>query len=97
MQAYFWAGESCLFIVEFTRSPSLILSPWKTWESSNSSHWGRGLGEIEVWGEAGGGGGGGKKSNKMTRPTLCYSFAILHGLYVSRNIRPPEENACIVG
>ena len=56
MQAYFWAGESCLFIVEFTRSPSLILSPWKTWESSYSSHWGRGLGEIEEWCWGGGGG-----------------------------------------
>ena len=63
MQAYFWAGESCLFIVEFTRLPSLILSPWKTWESSNSSHWGRGLGEIEVWGE-GVGEGSGKKAKK---------------------------------
>ena len=58
MQAYFWAGESCLFIVEFTRSPSLILSPWKTWESSYSSHWGRGLGEIEEWCWGGGGEGG---------------------------------------
>lgn len=48
------------------------------------------------------GGGGGvegrkKKKKKMTRPTLCYSFAILHGLYVSRNIRLLEENSCNVG
>ena len=64
MQAYFWAGESCLFIVEFTRSPSLILSPWKTWESSNSSHWGRGLGETEVGRGGGGGEAAGKKAKK---------------------------------
>ena len=78
MQAYFWAGESCLFIVEFTRSPSLILSPWKTWESSNSSHRGRGLGEIEVWG-GGGGGGGREKKQKNDSP----NSAILLQFYMA--------------
>ena len=70
MQAYFLAGESCLFIVEFTRSPSLMLSPWKTWESSYSSHWGRGLGEIEEWCFGEGGGVGWGKEKNFTRPTL---------------------------
>ena len=55
MQAYFWASESYMFIVEFTWSPSLILSLWKTWESTNSSPWGRGLGEIEELEGRGGG------------------------------------------
>ena len=76
MQAYFWAGESCLFIVEFTRSPSLILSPWKTWESSYSSHWGRGLGEIEEW--CWGGGGWGIEKN-----LLAQLFDILLQFYMA--------------
>ena len=69
MQAYFWASESYLFIVEFTWSPSLILSLWKTWESTNSSPWGRGLGEIEEL-EGRGGGGGENKKKKVTLLTL---------------------------
>ena len=78
MQAYFWAGESCLFIVEFTRSPSLILSPWKTWESSYSSHWGRGLGEVEEWCWGGGEGGWGIEKN-----LLAQLFDILLQFYMA--------------
>ena len=63
MQAYFWAGESCLFIVEFTRSPSLILSPWKNGRVVIAAI-GAGVWERERGVGGGGGGGGGKKAQK---------------------------------
>ena len=79
MQAYFWAGESCLFIVEFTRSPSLILSPWKNGRVVIAAI-GAGVWERErCRGGGGGGGGGAAKKHKNDSP----NSAILLQFYMA--------------